>query len=148
MDHKIYIKDAEEKLRKYSTMEETLKNLRKKLEKLKYSSSPKEITAVDFSRVGNGSSKRKDALEEFIEIKQLIKKINQLQGEQELISDVLEQIKNTNKENYDFICLRYFDNNSLQQTSELLGYSMNSHSTIYTIKDNALDNFIWFYYGE
>lgn len=74
MDHIHYQKDAEEKLRRYPTIEITLNNLHKRLQKLQLASSPKEITAVDFSRVGNGSSRRKDAIDELMEVNILTKK--------------------------------------------------------------------------
>lgn len=148
MDHIHYQKDAEEKLRKYATIEITLSNLNKRLKKLQMISAPRDITAVDFSRVGNGSSRRKDAIDELMEVRTLTQKINELQNEQETITDVLDQIKNTNKENYNFICFRYLENNSIEDTADLLGYSKSSNHTIYSIKEKALDNFLWLYYGE
>ena len=105
---------------------------------------PGGIKAIDFQKIGH-CSMTSDAMSDLVEAKHIITQINKLKDEKEIISTVLNKVKNNSKEDFKFIDYRYLQDNSLEKTNELLGYS--SLKTIYKIKDRALTNFIMYYWG-
>ena len=142
-----YKKDIEERLIKYSHAEETLKNLNNRLNKLSLRGCPRELGAIDFSKIGHGTMSN-EAFNDVIEVQHILKQINKIKIEEELIRDTLEIIKNENEEDYNFISFKYFDKLSMDQVATKLGYSQNSHHTIYSVKDRALSKFAYLYWGE
>ncbi len=142
-----YKKDCEEKLRKYVKTEETLKLLHERLEKISMQGKPADISAIDFSKTGH-SSMFSDAMQDLVEAKHILNQIHKVESEKEIVDKVLNLIKRDNKEDYDFIELRYFKNKSLEETISMLGYSNKSNKTVYKIKDRALNNFCMYYWGK
>ena len=142
-----YKKDCEERLIKYSNIEETLKNLNNRLNKLSMRGCPRDVNAVDFSKIGHTSGGN-EALNDMVEVQHILKQINKLKIEEELINDTLQIIKNECEEDYKFINYKYLDKLSMDQVANKLGYSQNSHNTIYSIKDRALAKFAFYYWGE
>lgn len=142
-----YYKDAEDLLNKYRTADVTLENLNKRLEKLKMLGKPKEINAINFDAIKGGSGS-KDAIQLFAEVQHVMKQIQKLEDDKENIKNVLKNIKVQNKVCYDFLKARYLDNKTLEDVSEIIGYSSNSKASLYGLKDKALGMFIRFYWGE
>ncbi len=142
-----YKKDCEERLRRYAKAEETLELLNKRLEKASMHGKPADISAIDFSKIGH-SNMSKDALDELIEVQHILKQIHNIESEKEIIDKVLKNIKNDNKENYNFIQLKYIQDIPMNIVAEKLGYSDTSNKTIYKIKDRALKNFSLYFWGE
>lgn len=142
-----YYKDAEDLLNKYRTADVTLENLNKRLEKLKMLGKPKEINAINFDAIKGGSGS-KDAIQLFAEVQHVMKQIQKLEDDKENIKNVLKNIKVQNKVCYDFLKARYLDNKTLEDVSEVIGYSSNSKASLYGLKDKALGMFIRFYWGE
>ena len=78
----------------------------------------------------------------------IIKQIDKIKDEKEIIHNILAKIKIKNKEEYKFIELRYLQDNTLEDTARILGYSSNSKHTIYSIKDKSLKKFAMYFWGE
>lgn len=141
-----YFKDAEERLKKYSNASQTLDNLKLRLERIKLNG-PKDIKAVDYSKIGKSNFSR-DALNELVEAQHITRQIVKLESEVLVIDKILEQIKEKSLEQYKFINLRYVENKNLDKVAADIGYSSNSKHTIYTLRDNALKSFVTLYWGE
>lgn len=141
-----YIKDVEERLRKYKNAEETIINLNNRLKKLSMRGCPREVSAVDFSKIGHGSCSN-EAFNDLVEVQHLMKQINNIEDDKEIIENTLNIIKRDNKEDYDFIDLKYLQELPMDQVAVKLGYSSSSNRTIYSIKDRALSKFALLYWG-
>lgn len=128
----------EKKLRNFKSYDFTLEMLAKKLDRIKMNG-VRDITAVDFSKVGHGSGGSPSAEDDLIKAKELIDTINFIEMERDYITDVVNQIRKESEEQYRFIDLYYFNAKSITDVAEELGYSPNSKKTIYFIKKKVLE---------
>ena len=139
-----YKKDCEERLRRYAKADETLEILNKRLNKLSMYGKPNELGAIDFSKVGH-SSGSKEAFDSLMEVQHVIKQIQNLEDDKEIIAEVLDKMKKSHKEDYKLVDLRYLQNLPMSITAEKLGYSDTSLRTVYKIKDRALKTFAMYF---
>lgn len=142
-----YKKDCEERLRKYAKADETLSILHERLEKMSMHGKPCDIKAIDFQKIGH-CNMTSDALDDLVEVQHILKQINNLESEKEIINKVLKKIKSDNKEHYNFLQLKYIQDIPMNIVADKLGYSDRSSRTIYKIKDKALKNFAMYFWGE
>lgn len=129
-------KKIEKRLREYPNIDFKLSLLSQKLERVKMKGSPRDISAVDFSKVGHGSGANGNAETILKETQDILNEINELEFEKQILGQILEHVKKEDYTFYKFIDLYYFKNLRIQDVSEGLGYSYLSKKTIYNIKNN------------
>lgn len=132
-------KEIEERLRNYNNIDFMLTMLSQKLDRVKMKGSPRDISAVDFEKIGHGSGASGNAISILKETNEIINKINELEFERATIKQVVEKIKSESEEEYKFIYYYYFMQESIQDVAEELGYSYNSKKTIYYKKSLILE---------
>lgn len=133
-------KRIESRLREYPNIDFRLTMLAQKLDRVKMKGSPRDISAVDFGKVGSGGSGASgNAVTILKETQDIINTINELEFERATIQQVVEKIREESEEQYNFIDYYYYRCTPIMETAELLGYSYNSRNTIYNIKNLVIE---------
>ena len=105
---KIERKKIEKRLNEFPTLDYRIKMLEVKLEKQKLKGSPRDISAVDFSKVGRGGGGQ-DAQTILLDAQETICQINELKLEKELIESFNELVKKNNEKEFQFMQLYFYD---------------------------------------
>lgn len=142
-----YFKDIENKLKEFSMIDEKLLLLNERLNKAQMRGCPKDITAIDFSKIGHGSGGN-EAMHDLVEVQHILKQIKKVEDEKEIINNILNIFKTNYQEEYNFIRVRYLENNTMDETATKLGYSINSKQSLYALKDRSVNRFLGYYWGE
>lgn len=134
-------KKIEKRLNEFPTLDYKIKGLELKLEKQKLKGSPRDISAVDFSRVGHGSGGTQSAQVILADVQNTIHQINELKIEKEFINGFNELIKKGNEKEYQFLNAYFYDKKSINEILDELNYSYNSANSLYRIKDGIILKF-------
>lgn len=146
-----YIKEAEDILKNYRKLNESIENLKNRRNNLIYKSRPKELGAVDYSKPSiQRQNYSNDTLTQICEITQINKQIKETEADMKIVESILKQIKKEDKTLERFLTLKYIERpkDNLGKISKELGYSEDSNHTIYDIKNKALREFAIRYFGS
>lgn len=133
-----YIREAENRLRYYSDLKKSLKNIEREITKLKWSGMPKDIEAINY----DGMPKAKKINDEMINVvfklkcysemkEDTIKQLNE-------IDYILEDIEKKYPGYGEILKLWYIDDAPKEAIAGKMNYSPNSRKSIYKIKNDAI----------
>lgn len=130
--------NIEKELKNYSSIGKQIQSLEKQLTRIE--GFPKDISAVDFSKVGSGGGGQLDAFRQLQEVQKIIKQINDLKLKKNQIEEIIKIIKDDNETEYKFIKYYYIDGMKQEDVLNKLYYSEMSRNTIYNIKYKVLEH--------
>ncbi|MBU5439481.1 hypothetical protein KQI42_15810 [Tissierella sp. MSJ-40] len=137
-----YIKEAENYLKHYGDMYESIENMDKEISRLIRESGPQDITAIQYDITGiPGGCKQDEAINVLFKIQILTENRHNTKKELEKIDKILDEI--SEEEGCEFYgqVLRkwYIERVPKEDIAESIGYS--SRQSIYTLKGKAIRKF-------
>lgn len=146
-----YIKEAEDILKNYRKLKDSIENLENRKNHILYKSRPREPGAIDYSQPSiQKQNYSDDTINQICEITQINNQIKETEADMQVVEDILKQIKKEDNILEKFLVLKYIEKpkENLGRISKELGYSEDSNHTIYTIKNKALREFAIRYFGS
>lgn len=135
-------KEIEERIIKYKYIDQRIKVLELELEKQRMAGAPRDIGAIDYSKVGGkGGSNGKSAEIVLTNAQDIIYQINKLKLEKETMESFFEVVKDNSKEEWIFIQERYFKKKQVEDVLESMGYSFTSRRVFYQIREKVFDRY-------
>lgn len=134
-------KEIKERFENYKNITNKIKGLELKLEKQKMIGCPRDIGAIDYSKVGGGGSGGQSADTILIQTQGILEQINGLRIEKEIMDNFIDTLTQSE---YEFVTLYYFDKLTLNEILDKMGYSMTSKAFIYKQKMNVENKYIDF----
>lgn len=128
----------DKELKNYSSINKQIQTLEKQLTRVE--GFPKDISAVDFSKVGSGGGGQLDAFRQLQEVQKTISQLNKLKLKQKQIEEIIKIIEDENELEYKFIKYYYIDGMKQEDVLNKLYYSEASRNTIYNIKYKVLEH--------
>lgn len=135
-------KEIEERIIKYKYIDQRIKVLELELEKQRMAGAPRDIWAIDYSKVGGkGGSNGKSAEIVLTNAQDIIYQINKLKLEKETMESFFEVVKDNSKEEWIFIQERYFKKKQVEDVLESMGYSFTTRKKFYQIRDKVFERY-------
>lgn len=127
------VTNIEDELYNYPAIEFQLIATERKIEYI--TKPPKDVSAVDFGKVGSSGSSQKDAFTECNELNKLISKHNELLYKQKNVEAMVDSLNDKEK---NFVDLYYFQKKSLNSVLVEMNYSETSHHSAKQLKNEIL----------
>lgn len=137
-----YFDEAEKILRSRSALEQALKNLERRKERVIAKSAPAELPTIDFSKGYTSRQIVNDALSECLELAEVMREISFTRETLSEIDDVINQLS---PEDITILRLWYIERKPKEAIAEELNYS--STTTIYDMRNKAVSRFALLYFG-
>ncbi len=139
-----YIEEAKTLLESVPHLEQAIKNLSARLERVAVKGKPNEVGSIDFSKTFSDSHALNDTLNELLEVNRLRKEILTTEWRLQDILDVLAQLEESERS---ILELWYVKGLSKEKIAEELHYSASSVKEIYKLRNKALFDFAVLYFG-
>lgn len=137
-----YFKAAERVLSERGRLELALDNLKKRRERVLGRSSPRDISATDYSALYTSGGRANDALNSCLEIAELSREISDTEGMIAEIDSVLGQMERAEAK---LLRLWYIDRQSKEEIAAEMAYS--SKASVYDMRNRAVAAFAVLYFG-
>lgn len=137
-----YFKAAERVLSERGRLELALDNLKKRRERVLGRSSPRDISATDYSALYTSGGRANDALNSCLELAELSREIGDTEGMIAEIDSVLGQMERAEAK---LLRLWYIDRQSKEEIAAEMAYS--SKASVYDMRNRAVAAFAVLYFG-
>lgn len=137
-----YFETAEKTLRARGLLEVALGNLERKKERILRYGAPSEYPSADMSKPYTGAKTVNDALEDCLELTEVMREIQVTRDKVEEIDAVLAQMEESDAR---ILRLWYIERKSKDKIAEAVCYA--SHTSIYDQRNKALVRFALLYFG-